>query len=372
MSKHLQSSEALSRLGRLAAPVVFAAVFALSPTVVWATAQVRFSFFINTPGECITILGPASTAISVVWKDGAGNLKAQGSGETSPGGNWFFCPGENSGLAIEVNDRIRATVPGYTRSFVVPNFTFHVDRVANMFNGMAPAGRTVKLEYTTGPLDDFAQNHSVRVATDGTWSFSPHFDVIGGLGGVALLATTNGDKLFVEGHAPVVNVTLGKSTVTGRAEQYAAASVSIQDGHDAVAETTAAIDGVFSAVFRHNGSPVAVSAGDHLSASIASDADWIVPNITGSANTTSDVVTGRCFDAGTSEGFFEVEVFRTGHIRGYLYGLVDDVAGNLTADFSDPNGSPGYEPANIKSGDRISIKCFQTTGDSVRLKFKVP
>ena len=116
-----------------------------------------------------------------------------------------------------------------------------------------------------------------------------------------------------------------------------------------------------------------VSAGDHLSASIALDADWIVPNITGNANTTSDVVTGRCFDAGTSAKTFEVEVTRAGHLRGYLYfGLVDDAAGNFTVDFSNPDFDFGYDPANIKSGDQISITCRQTTGDSVRMKFKVP
>ena len=108
---------------------------------------------------------------------------------------------------------------------------------------------------------------------------------------------------------------------------------------------------------------MSVSAGDRLTANIASDADWIVPEVEGEANPSNDTVSGRCFDTGTSLGVARVLLFRAGHRRGDAWPNVE-ADGSFAFDFTD--GGFYVDPAVIKSGDRLEIMCMQTGGDWVQ------
>jgi hypothetical protein len=116
---------------------------------------------------------------------------------------------------------------------------------------------------------------------------------------------------------------------------------------------------------------VTASAGDRLVSSIASDANWIVPNIEGSADVVNDFVYGRCFDTGVSANEAWVTVLRAGGgRRGFSFANPDET-GAFAIDFGEPDGYY-YDSANIKHGDRVRIECLQNTGDIVQLIFRVP
>ena len=120
-----------------------------------------------------------------------------------------------------------------------------------------------------------------------------------------------------------------------------------------------------------HGHLASVAVGDHVTAhSLSSDADWIVPDIQASGNPANDVVSGVCEQTGSVSDLGHVDVVRPGHVRGRAYvGL--DATGHFSWDFGG-QPSPGFDPANIKHGDKLVVGCMIDTGDWVQRSFMVP
>ena len=112
----------------------------------------------------------------------------------------------------------------------------------------------------------------------------------------------NGDRVGAYGAVPYISLTLGKSKFSGRANSFDAFEASIQDGHSGSSSVASDISGRFSGKFVNaHGRGIKVAPGDHFTApGLATDADWIVPNIAATANPTNDKVHGTCEDTGSA------------------------------------------------------------------------
>ena len=342
----------------------------LSPAAaVAATAGITFDMTIY--GQCVS--GRAGGGhVDVVWRDSSGALKAQGSDMDKPYEWWEFCPTDEA-LAVMPGDIIKVSDGINTRKYVVPHLTLRLDRVNNLYRGTGPAGRTIRLWIPNG---DSADGHSVRVGQDGQWVFNPHGDLGGFLDMVfadVSWKSPKGDTLYVSAWEPKLGVTLGKSGFAGQTSPYADVEVSVVGAHDATGIATADRDGEFFGQFRNaSGHLVAVMPGDHVSSpSVASDADWIVPAIQGTANKSTEIVTGSCQDTGTAADYVRVWIIRPGGQVRAQFNWATEADGSFVADFTD-YGYYDRGRANIKSGDRVRIDCVQTTDDWARLTFVVP
>lgn len=124
-------------------------------------------------------------------------------------------------------------------------------------------------------------------------------------------------------------------------------------------------------VFRHAGENIKVGVGDRvLDTALWPDMDWIVPNITASADAATDIVKGTCADTGNLSDVAFVEIHRTGVTRGFAIPSVDST-GNFKVNFN-RRGDMFFDRANIKHGDAVVVRCMLDTGDWVAADFMVP
>jgi hypothetical protein len=338
-----------------------------------ANPPIRFQ--LSYGHDCISGTATPGT-VSVWWGSSVGTVK--GTGVFEENGSWTLCATETDHGYVEVGDMIQVGDGTTTRNYVVPDLTVTADRVSGTFHGTGPAGRTITVGYASAPLSDFGETHYVRVAADGTWSFDPEY-VYGGMYVELFWKSPNNDFLDTYTIAPTVTLTLGKASFTGQTGGAQDLSFALRDATTNAklggASAFSAPDyGYLSGTFRDSsGHALRMAPGQRFkSASLSPDADFIVPNIDGSADKATETVTGRCYDAGTSAGLFSIFIYRTGHARGNsLYERVDDADGNFSVRFTG-RADLGYDPANIKSGDRVEISCLQETGDWIRTDFRVP
>ncbi len=336
-----------------------------------AQPPIRLSIFYGY--SCVSGTSAQPATISVLWRDSAGATKAQGSIESND--YWSLCSGDDD-IVVEVGDKIRVSDGSYTRKYVVPNLTVTVDRVSNTFHGTGPAGRTIRLGYAQGLLSDFEELHSVRVGQDGLWTYDPHFDIPGGQYASLYWVSQNGDDLETHGIAPEIDVTIGESTVRGWVTERMPVRLVLLDGisgdRKAIATDVSDQNGAIVAVFRDEaGHRVPVAVGDRVRGrALATDLNWIVPGSEATAHVATDVVSGACHDAGQLGDVAIVEIHRTGHRRGYAF-LNVDASGGFDVDFGG-HETLGFNPANIKHGDRVVVRCMLGTGDWVAQSFDVP
>lgn len=351
------------------AAIALASILAPGNALATTTSPIRFDMTIY--GPCVQ--GWAVGAVtSVVWRDAGGELKAAGVPEyQSEGGFWEFCPADQT---VVPGDRITVSDGSYTRKYVVPDLTLVIDRVHNIAYGTGPAGRTIHLCGSFSFYWAYGDCWSLRADQDGKWTFDPHRDLYGGMEANLTWTSPNGDRLFLQAFPPELGVTLGESTFSGWASPLTAVQVSLDNGRVFTSSAATNRNGSFSGAFMDSGgNPISVSPGDHVHApSLAADADWIVPEIEGSANRVTDVVRGSCSDTGTSMHDVRVSVVRPdGHVRGSQF-LSIRSDGTFRASFRNYFGG-GDIPvsANMRLGDQIRIDCLQTTGDWARLSFVV-
>ena len=322
------------------------------------------------------IFGTATpnATLTLVWKDGNGALKLQQNLTVNEYGDWDYFMPESSSPVVAIGDRLKASDGSSTHTLVIPELTMNINRVNGVMRGRGPAGEYVKLLCNGGPFPTFEPciwHKKLRVGEDGRWVYR-NFANDGLIGGWSMFLrwrNDGGDRVFVEATSPFVAITLGSSRFSGAGHSYDQAQITIADGTPLGVKATGealahAAAGAFDGRFVDDqGQRVPVSAGDRLTANIASDADWIVPEVEGEANPSNDTVSGRCFDTGTSLGVARVLLFRAGHRRGDAWPNVE-ADGSFAFDFTD--GGFYVDPAVIKSGDRLVIMCMQTGGDWVQ------
>jgi hypothetical protein len=367
----------MKTLGRAVVPLMAVALLlALMPGVAAAaTRPTTFDLYLGS--NCIDGFSSDNARVTVVWRSASGALKFKDQLRAGSGGWWMACA--QLPRVLKIGDTIKATVGSTTRKLTVPKLTFHPDRVNDVFRGRAPAGSTIRLTYAAGILADFVVTKKVTVRSDGTWRYSPPgFDIMGGLWASMRWTSPKKDRVTIDRVSPYLVVTLGRARFEGNAKPKITVKATLRDAVTAevkaVGSTTTNRRGAFSGQFRNSqGKTVPLKAGLRLAAlKVAADAKWIVPNITGSANAATDVVNGRCFNAGTSARFFWVNVISPrGSNRGWAHGGTT-TNGSFEVDFSDGEEGLFYQPANIRSGDTIEIRCLQNTGDWVQLRFLAP
>jgi hypothetical protein len=231
----------------------------------------------------------------------------------------------------------------------------------------------MELSYHAGIFADFYDSVDVTANSEGKWKYN--YDLIGGIDAYLYWTSAQGDTVEIYGTTAQVYVTVGKSILSGSINPGLTATVGLRDGSDVLIGVASGIGdeyGYFSTAFR-NGSAhaVALQSGDRVvGRTMASDLDWIVPEIEASADVASNMVTGACQDAGALSDLAIVSLRRTGHTRGLAF-VTPEPDGSFEFDFDDPPG--GFaDPANVKHGDRLIVECMLDTGDWVIQSFDVP
>ena len=324
-------------------------------------------------GNCIYGWATAGSTVNLTWRSSGGSLKAQGSAPANFG-HWEFCA---TGVELVRGDRLKANDGSTQRTFKMPHVTLKVDRVANEFRGRAPANSMITL-YSHSLFSDFYQTTELNSNAQGRWQYDNEGnDVPGGTDAFLDWVGPLGDTVTAHDTAPEIHVTVGRAEFTGFVRPGLELQLELRDNStdaikaigDAVADENGSVRGHFRNTAGHK---VPVSDGDHVVAhELADDLDWNVPYIEATANVATDVVNGQCHDHGNPGDYAMVEVNRAAGRRvGFsIVGL--DPSGEFEVDFGgSPN--PFHNPANLKHGDKLTVKCMLGTGDWVHQRFLVP
>jgi hypothetical protein len=323
---------------------------------------------------CIAGSAPASSTFHFVWRSSTGDLKLDQQVQTTAYGSWSACA--PAGVVTQAGDRLKATLGATVRRFTLPLVTVFVDRVANVYRGEAPPNTSVTLEYSGGALSDYTPAVELDVDSGGQWSFNPGTfnsdppsNVLGGAEGYATWQSAHGDTVSAYDIAPAVSVTVGRSSFLSTVHPGTVKTVFLRDGSTGTRKASSLTT---DNVFRNKaGQTVRVAVHDRVtSTGMASDLDWIVPDSGATADVANDTINGFCEDTGWLSTTAVIFVHRTGHIRGLAW-IATDPNGTFSVVFTG-NASPGFDPANIKHGDRIEVRCMLNTGDWVSQSFLVP
>jgi len=265
-----------------------------------AAGSDAITFNLVIGSSCIHGRSAGNAQLNLIWKDAAGHRKAKTSVPSSSTGFWSYC--SNDGDLVRIGDRVRVGDGTMSRLFVVPVLSLVIDRVDDNFKGRGPAGDYVRLycEYVNG-FEPCVLSWKLKVSSQGKWSFNPPnwFDVVGWQSMGVRWKSATGDFVWLSQHGPYVDVAIGSPVVRGATRANAIATVVLRraGSNDVVATavTRADPDGDFTAKFRNaNGQKVKVRVGDRITSDVAPDEDWIMPNVTGDADASSDTVTGTC------------------------------------------------------------------------------
>jgi len=234
-----------------------------------------------------------------------------------------------------------------------------IDRVNDVVSGTARPGTTVHIDQpyvATVPVDDA-----------GNWVFEPGTPFTGNPVFYAHWESNNGDRIDMIQFAPQLILMLDKPKfqVFGNPTTQATITLKRETSHG---QRVAAIELDFGTVgeirdefIDQDGRHMKVQPGDHVSApGVASDADWIVPNVEAHGRPASNIVDGGCFDAGTSSGLFSLFVLDSAnsHSKSSVWGEVNP-DGTFSIDFDDPASSPNVDtfthPADLVNGDKLHL-----------------
>lgn len=344
-----------------------------------ATRPTRFDLYLGS--SCISGFSSDNATVDVTWRRASGALVLAESYRAGGGGGyWEACAGDGfTTPLLRLGDRLEAKVGTNVRRFTVPTLTLRFARAKNFFHGQAPAGTPAWVAFPRGLYADYEVERRLTVNGNGTWRHRENnFDIVGGQYAYLRWRSAKNDQLTLDGTAPYFRVTLGDSGFSGI--RYAGKSVRarlVDPSSGAVigaGNATAGRHGAFSGQFRDaGGAPVAVAAGQRVEVpKLAMDASWIVPNVTGSVDTASDVVKGRCLDAGSSARWYDVRVFAPdGETRAREAGNTGS-RGRFEIDFGDESGGPFYSSGDVIAGDTVVISCLQHGGDWVERRFTAP
>lgn len=344
-----------------------------------ASRPTRFELYVGS--SCVGGFSSDGANVELTWRRAGGKLVVHNTYRAaSEGGYWEACAGDGfTTPLLRIGDRLEAKVGAAVRRFTVPGLTLRFDRVNDLFKGRAPAGTAARLAFAGGLYSDVLVSRSVSVDGDGRWRHrEPGFDIVGGQYASLRWTSAKRDRVTIEGVAPFIRVSLGDSRFDGAhyaGTSFQARLIEVATGEvRAIGRATAGRHGSFTGTFRDaSGQPVAVAAGLRLQAlSLAGDARWIVPNVTGSASADSDVVKGRCFDAGTSATWYDVRVVAPdGDTRARSAGATSR-NGSFEVDLGEESGGMFHSPGDIRSGDLAIIGCLQRGGDWAQRELIVP
>lgn len=360
---------------------VLVAALALPATTVGAIAKITFGHEwdgLRLGSACISGHAPSGATLHLVWKSSAGTVKANTYLATNDWGDWAYC--SDDGDVLAASDLLKASVGASTRKFVVPLVTINVDRVHDVLRGHAPAGATLDLWIDLrGCCWDHSEHDLVTADADGKWVYpnGPEFSFDYGTEGFDVRLewhNARGDFLSDNAYAPEATVRINRSFVVGYGEPGSDWKLALWDTvsgvRKGVAKGVVEEWGSFSGVFLDaSGEPVTVLPGDKIvGTSLASDMRFIVKDIQASADVATDIVTGTCGNAVDGKS---VAVYRGKNEIGWSFFWTLDDLGNFSVDFGGESNL-GYDPANIRHGDRLLVTCETIKGDFFQKWIRVP
>jgi len=306
-----------------------------------------------------------NTTFTLAWKDANGTLVARQDITADGYGYWHFCSATHR---LSAGDTLKATNAAGTNALDVPLLTIAVNRVHNYVSGRAPAGSVVHIHCDgSNGFEPCIWTRRTRAGVNGYWSQPIGWDVQGGEPYHVSWKTADGDRVSAYGQAAFVYAEIGTANVTGAIEANTLREIDLYDASMNLKGTATAIgsprDGGFSAVFRDaHDQRVDVEPADTIDASaVASDAHFVAPQIEATATASTDRVTGQCQDTGTSLGYADISLYRTGNLVGFAQQGEDGVF-----DFNFRHLDAGNE-ANVKVGDRLVVNCVQDDNDGALL-----
>ena len=323
--------------------------------------------------SCIHGWASPGSTVNLTWRSSGGSLKAQGSAPADFG-HWEFCA---TGVELVRGDRLKANDGSTQRTFKMPHVTLKVDRVANEFRGRAPANSMLTL-YWHSLFSDFYQSEEVTANAQGRWQFDNYGnDVPGGTDAYLDLLGPLGDTVTAHDTAPEIHVTVDRAEFTSFVRPGLQIQLELRhNSTDAVKAIGNAVADEYGGVRGHfrdlAGRKVPVSMFDRVVAhALADDLDWNVSAIEATANVATEVVNGACHDAGNPGDLAIVEVNRAGGRRVGFSIVGVGPSGEFEVDFGG-QANPFHNPANLKHGDKLTVKCMLGTGDWVHQRFLVP
>jgi len=344
-----------------------------------ASRPTRFELYLNS--SCVGGYSNDGALVELTWRRASGKLMVHETFRAgNNGGYWEACAGDGfTTPRLKLGDRLQAKVGSAVRKLTVPTLTLRFNRANDVFKGRAPASTSVRLGFAGGLYSDVQIERTVAVKSDGTWKYrEPDFDIMGGQYAYLRWKNAKNDRLTLDGVAPYIRLTLGASRFTGGHYAGTSFEARLRDPSSgelrAIGPASANIDGAVSGRFRDsNGHTVPVSAGLRLKAlKLAGDANWIVPNVTGSASAGTDEVKGRCFDGGISARWYDVRVVAPdGDTRARAAGSTGS-AGSFAVDFGVGSDGLFYTPGDVRPGDLVVIGCLQRTGDWTQRELIAP
>jgi hypothetical protein len=334
--------------GLLSALIVAALVPAAASA---APSPLRFNVLM---GEgCISGVASAdSPGINLMWTGQDGSYKLDAAFLPNPDGTFSTC--SFLPVTVEAGDRIYADDGVSTHELIVPQLTLFQNRVNDVYKGRGPAGQYIKLISAIGW--EFASTFKVRVNSQGQWSFRPGWDVRGRQSLRLSWKSGAGDVVAIRNVSPYLDLTIGLAKVSGSGRAGSAVTVVNKNGSTLDVRGTAManaspLDGTFSGQLRKGNNKVKVQVGNIITSTIASDADFVVPNISATAYAPAMEISGHCPGAGYG---YEYSVMRNGSEVDWARW------------FTDEEGSFVESSDGLQYGDRVLVGCELESGDWVR------
>jgi hypothetical protein len=348
---------------------------AIGPGSAAAASQIRFGSAdyesLAIGSNCVDGFAASASVVNLTWRASNGALKAKVN-VPSTYGSWRYC---DPSASLAIGDTLKANDGVHARTFTVPLVTLDFNRASHIASGHVPASTALKVWYFWG-YSDYWPHEDATSDAQGNWQV-----LIDGLpgGGELMLQwfSAKGDMVTVRQTAPSINVTVGKSRIAGTGPHGQTLKFNLRDGLTNGLKGTATVqiddEGSFAGEFRDSGGhPVTVETGDRVKAlQVASDLNWIVPEVVAVANVADDTVTGSCPPTNVANGYARIRVVRTGRTRGFALRGVNGTDGAWFVKFRKPDGFL-FDGANIKHGDKIVVDCVLDTGDVVTSVVPVP
>jgi hypothetical protein len=317
--------------------------------------------------SCVSGEARKNAFVKVVVRDPAGNMKMREAVDTGPYGEWGVCGYSGT---ITAGDKINVLVveTGQTRKLTVPKMTIDANRVSEVVSGKAPAGSMITIAVSsagasTVGLPEYDVTQSVVTSAGGAYSFDFTTDGIDLIGGATAEATWRSAGGAVQVHrrtfVPGLIVAIGEAQFAGTFKPNAHLGIIVTQGSTQVATGDAVADPfyggqVFGQFVDADAEPYAIAAGDWINApGLGSDGTFQVPLINGTANLSSERVTGTCF----ANGLYVVAVLGPDYLDyGFTFGTAA-ANGKFTADLSDQ--------LNIRKNFEVQIGCYTANADLV-------
>jgi hypothetical protein len=325
-------------------------------SVAAATRPITFSVYIGD--ACVEGRAADGGMFDFAWERADGSLKRAALAQANPEGYFRLC--SSPGVVVEAGDRIM-THDGYVfHELTVPNLTLTQNRVKNLYKGRGPAGQYVRLVCDHGNgFEPCIWSAKIKVNSEGQWGIKPGWNIGANEGMFVTWKSAMGDFVRVRNYSPSLTVRIGSAFVRGTTSNGRPATVALRRGpsfdvRGSLATKSAPLDGRFSGSLKNQqGNKVLVRVGDRITSSVASDLDFIVPDIEAYADSATDHVIGQCNDP----GIFNVDIYRNGtFIDGEYWWPEDD-------------GTFDMRFLEFQAGDTVVVRCPVSTGDQVEKAF---